>query len=287
MIIALCGKKGSGKSTLSNFMHGHQMLVHDIINKYSLSENGELIVNCTTTDINGKVIQDLGILDLNQKNEMFYDYASNRIWPYIKGYSFADALKEICISLFGIKHEQVYGTDAQKNEIVPHLLWENMPGVVVPNQINWVMHSMDEPENEVLDALGLILHEPGPMTAREFMQFFGTNVCRKIYSQVWIQATLNLIKEENSPISIITDCRFKNEADAVKAAGGKLVYLTRSPYQDSHISENDLDGYQGFDAVINNTKLSIGESCDEFLQLLCDWKLTRRIIQPTMMKARK
>lgn len=261
MIIALCGKKGSGKSTLSNFMHGHQMLVHDIINKYSLSENGELIVNCTTTDINGKVIQDLGILDLNQKNEMFYDYASNRIWPYIKGYSFADALKEICISLFGIKHEQVYGTDAQKNETVPHLLWKNMPGA-------------DE-------------HPDGAMTAREFMQFFGTNICRKIYSQVWIQATLNLIKEENSPISIITDCRFKNEADAVKAAGGKLVYLTRSPYQDSHISENDLDGYQGFDAVINNTKLSIGESCDEFLQLLCDWKLTRRIIQPTMMKARK
>lgn len=282
MIIALCGKKGSGKSTLSNFMHGHQMLVHDIINKYSLSENGELIVNCTTTDINGKVIQDLGILDLNQKNEMFYDYASNRIWPYIKGYSFADALKEICISLFGIKHEQVYGTDAQKNEIVPHLLWENMVGVYT----NKKMYDLSIESNPELETI-ISYHPAGAMTAREFMQFFGTNICRKIYSQVWIQATLNLIKEENSPISIITDCRFKNEADAVKAAGGKLVYLTRSPYQDSHISENDLDGYQGFDATINNNKLSIGESCDDFLQLLCDWKLTRRIIQPTMMKARR
>ena len=49
------------------------------------------------------------------------------MWPYVKLYSFADELKRICVELFNIPYECVYGTDEQKNQPQEHLLWDNMP----------------------------------------------------------------------------------------------------------------------------------------------------------------
>ena len=45
----------------------------------------------------------------------------------------------------------------------------------------------------------------GPMTAREFMQFFGTDVCRKMFEPVWAKACINKIKREQSELAIIAD----------------------------------------------------------------------------------
>ena len=159
-IVALCGKKQSGKTTLSNYLHGHEMKRHDVIEKFFISPIGELVVNCTFHDENGKEFEEMGVLDLQQKNDEFYQYASRRIWPLIRCYNFADSLKEICTMLFNIPPECVYGSDEQKNAIQEHLRWENMPG-------------MDK--------------TIGAMTSREFMQFFGTEIMRKMYEPIWLE----------------------------------------------------------------------------------------------------
>lgn len=98
------------------------------------------------------------------------------------------------------------------------------------------------------------------LTIGQMLQQLGTNVLREGFNKnVWINALmLELSKSKGN--YIITDCRFKNEADAIKNAGGFLIRVNRpdnpiarnSNRDLSHPSETDMDDYTGFDAVIEN-----------------------------------
>lgn len=273
-IIALSGKKQSGKTTLFNYIHGHEMRRHDIIEKFLISPEGSLVVNCTFHDEDGKEFEEMGVLDLQQTNDEFFQYASRRIWPLIRGYNFADSLKEICVMLFNIPSECVYGTDKQKNQLQKHLLWENMPGVITCPELWDHMHPDGESE------YGLMYHKPGPMTAREFMQYLGTDIMRKMYEPIWLENCFRRIEIDKPDIAVIGDCRFLNEIKAVQQRGGKVVRLTRSIYDDgheSHQSETNSDNYKKFDAIIDNQSLSIDQSCQIFLNILTNMGITNRI----------
>lgn len=248
-IIALCGKKQSGKTTLSNYIHGHEMKRHDVIEKFFISDDGQLVVNCTFHDDNGKEFEEMGVLDLQQKTDEFYQYASRRIWPLVRAYNFADSLKEICVMLFNIPPECVYGTDEQKNQIQNHLLWENMPGS----------------------------NKSGPMSSRDFMQYFGTDIMRRIYEPIWLENCFKRIEEDKPSIAVIGDCRFVNEIKAIKNIGGKVIRLTRSLYDSKHQSEIDADNYNDFDAVIDNNGMSIQQSCDKFISILVEMEVTKNL----------
>ena len=117
-LIALCGKKQSGKTTLSNFIHGHEMKRHDVIQNFEINEAGNLVVNYIQFDEDGKEDTGMAVFDLWQRSDQFINYAQRFIWPLVKGYNFADALKEICMTLFGLTHSQCYGTDVDKNSKV-------------------------------------------------------------------------------------------------------------------------------------------------------------------------
>ena len=273
VIVAISGRKQSGKTTLLNFMHGHEMKRHEVIDKFTISPEGNLVVNCMFEDDKGNAFEEMGVLDLFQDTEMFYEYASNNIWPFIKAYNFADSLKEICVNLFNVPYECVYGTDEQKNTTIQHLLWENMPSVISDGIFNSFLldHKID------LQAKNIVYHEPGPMTAREFMQFLGTDIMRKIYEPIWVNNCLNRIKSDSPPIAVIGDCRFVNEIEAVKNAGGKVVRLTRNISNNNHQSEKDADNYEGFDLVIDNSQMTIDESCEQLLSYLEKNSITKRI----------
>ena len=96
----------------------------------------------------------------------------------------------------------------------------------------------------------------GPMTAREFMQFFGTDVCRKMYEPIWVDSCLKTIIKEESQLAIIADVRFPNEAKAIENAGGEVVRLERKVIEDNHSSEIALDDYP-FTSRIDNRDNSI------------------------------
>ena len=269
-IIALCGKKQSGKTTLSNYLHGHEMKRHDIIEKFLVSPEGNLVVNCTFHDENGKEFEEMGVLDLQQTSDEFFQYASRRIWPLIRAYNFADALKEMCVMLFNIPPECVYGTDEQKNQPQEHLLWENMPGVITCSEVWDSLCSDGEPD-------GLMYHAAGPMTAREFMQYLGTDIMRKMYEPIWLENCFRRIEEDKPEIAIIGDCRFMNEIHAVQARGGKVIRLKRSLYECNHKSEIDADNYEGFDDVIENDSMNLQESCDLFIESLIKLGITKKL----------
>jgi hypothetical protein len=247
-LLGISGKKQSGKNTTANFINGVILKQNGCIIDFNIIDTGEL--NVLTTFADGS--QDWGILDIYRKDASFVESARETIWPYVKNYSFADSLKFAAVELFGLKPENVFGTDEQKMAIT-HLLWENMPGVSTK-----AGHKKKCPE-------GLVYHEAGPMTAREFLQFLGTEIGRKMYPPIWINSTINNIVAEQSGLAIITDVRFPDEVQAIQDAGGYVIRLNRDILEDSHVSETALDpenfDWAKFDLIVDNQNLSIEDSC--------------------------
>lgn len=237
-ILCFTGKKSSGKNTFCNFMTGLQLKSNNIIDNFDLHD-GKLYIE----DGEAK-----GILALEKLADTFEsgEYAARNIWPYAKIYAFADPLKDIAIELFNCPRDLTYGSDEDKNTIMPHLLWENIPGVT---------------------------HDPGPMTIRQFLQVFGTEVMRKIWGPVWVNSLIRRVENEESDLSLISDLRFDNEAGGLRESGHdvKIIKLTRKISDDNHSSENYIDD-KYVDAVIDNQNLTILESCQQLVNHLQEWK---------------
>lgn len=106
------------------------------------------------------------------------------------------------------------------------------------------------------------------MTARQMLQFIG-DCGRKVDENFWVNRLLDIdyIKNHNNykyPI-IISDVRYKNEADLIKKLGGILIRIERDiPNNDTHISECNLDDYSKFDYNItkymNHDMMSLKEN---------------------------
>ena len=243
-IIGLSGAKQSGKTTSTNFLYGYQLRVNEIIEKFLMNpDTGELLVNAKTINEKGEEEEGLGVLDIERRDSDFIDYASQSIWPYVRSFGFADPLKIISIQLFGLLEEQCYGTNDQKNTPI-NIKWEDLP---------------------------VSSDKTGFITAREFLQYFGTEVCRKIKPNIWVDSCINRINQSGTELAIVSDVRFPNEVDAIQKAGGKVIRLTRKPYEDIHDSEISLDDYEGFDYVLENQDLSIDETNKQMLGILKSW----------------
>ena len=264
-ILAFAGNKQSGKTTCSNFIHGYQLRSHNIVGGFSITEKGELVVATEFIDSKGEKEQGHALLDVKRVDLEFAEWAVYNMWPYVKSYSFADPLKNIATELFDIKEENIRGTDIQKNAKIP-ITWESMPGV-----ITCAKTAKLAPVKKLIEEGSLIYHKKGKMTGREFLQFFGSEVCRKIYEEIWVSRLIKDVESEGSLLAVIDDCRYPNEDEAIQNAGGKVIRLTRSNYKDSHKSENAFDEDYEFDAVIDNQNMSIQETHTEIIKAIEDW----------------
>ena len=260
-ILGISAKKQGGKNSSANYLNGIILKNMGVISDFNMLETGDL--NVLTKFEDGS--EDWGVLDLYRRDSTFIEAAENRIFPFVKNYSFADSLKEAAVNLFGLKPESAWGTDAQKMEPI-HLRWENMPGVVTPDKWDSYSGSVIESDKSVEKELGLIFHSEGMMTGREFLQFFGTEIGRKMYPPIWVNATINKIMAEQSGLAIVTDVRFPDEVAAIQKAGGYVIRLDRALFpEDKHPSEVSLDtdvyDWNNFDAVIQNRDLSLADAC--------------------------
>ena len=105
-------------------------------------------------------------------------------------------------------------------------------------------------------------------TVGQIMQELGTWCRDHFRTDVWVDSLLdNFASASESArdkpvVWVISDVRFPNEADAIKAKGGVLIRLWGDPAgtaknstrDHSHISECALDTYAGFDYTIDNDK---------------------------------
>ena len=252
-ILLLSGKKQSGKNTACNFIHGYVMRQEGVTRHFNIDDKGRLLVY-TNYQQGNEIKEGMGILNLDDPSDDFYVYAANRIWPYVKAYSFADPLKEMCMNLFGLTYAQCYGTDEDKNTPTK-IQWKDFFFTMAPTSIVAVKENKRENVN---------------LTAREVLQQFG-GLCRRINPDCWAEACLHRIQSEECPFAIITDARFPNEMDLLKSVGAKSIRLERSPFTDLHESETALDNYEDFDVILQNSEMSIQTQNDSVYSILLEW----------------
>jgi len=172
-------------------------------------------------------------------SEFVAKYFNGAVEPFngAKIYNFADPLKkDICMNILGLTYEQCYGDDIDKNTVTD-IEWDNKR-----------------------------------LTAREVMQFVGTDIFRKMKNDVWAGATVTKINNEKPQLAIVADCRFPNEVERIKNAGGLVIKLTRNPYNSDHASETALDeinyANSNFDLIIYNENINIQQQNQIVLDFL-------------------
>lgn len=239
-LIAIGGRLKSGKNASANFIAGINLVSHGFIEEFVSNDDGSISVDGQQVHIN--------------------DIAPE----FVKLYGWADGLKNIVCDLFNLNKDDAYGTDADKRKPT-HIRWEDMPGVMTNHALFQATKKFVDRKERLMgasykdDGFSVFYHEPGYMSIRDILQYFGTDICRKIYSNCWVNYLLNKIKEDAPKIAIIYDTRFDNEAQAAKDVGGSCIYLTRDVkgYGSSHASESGFVNFNQWDAVIDN------QSCED------------------------
>lgn len=65
------------------------------------------------------------------------------------------------------------------------------------------------------------------ITPRWILQYWGTEVCRKgFHDDIWIASLENKLRNSQDNV-VISDCRFPNEIESIRRAGGKIVWVKR------------------------------------------------------------
>ena len=65
------------------------------------------------------------------------------------------------------------------------------------------------------------------LTPRWVLQYWGTEVCRKAFhDDIWIASLENKLRNSKDDV-VISDCRFPNEIQSIRNAGGKIVWVKR------------------------------------------------------------
>ena len=180
--------------------------------------------------------------------------------------SFAAPVKDVCASIFGWPRELLEGDTLESRDFreIPDMFWTNKLGV--PN-----------------------------FTPRLALQLLGTEVLRNHFDQdIWLNSLEYRMRKqnENSPCTVVSDARFRNELDLIKNMGGVVIWVQRgelpewyetasqahsnvvcrkimtTKYKDVHESEWNWAGYN-VDYVINNNGTL--EDLEKQVENIRDW----------------
>jgi len=170
-------------------------------------------------------------------------------------YSFAEPLKQlVCVQVLGLKPEQVFGTDEEKNSLTKYR-WENLPMNLRINYSNEqgevpIAGEIGDDGSETIFYEVQKLPRSGAITAREVMQVVGTDIFRNMLDDnVWVNAAWNAVIDGGKDLSVFTDVRFKSEVEFILANGGYIIRLERHVFEDTHASETELDDYD-FESLV-------------------------------------
>lgn len=268
-ILAFVGRAQSGKTTSCNFLCSLLLQSLQITERAWVDKLGRLCVS----DLFGNRAYE-GIMDMKSHHPDVIKFLDEYVHPFVKVYSFADPLKKsIAMDVLGLSYSDIYSIEG-KNSLSMYK-WEDMPGVLSQDKhVGLYDLAMEYVENygENNSWEGLHINKSGFMTNREVMQYVGTQLFRKMRSSIWSDAVLKRIKEDGSALALIDDCRFLDETNSVRQAGGVAIRLTKNPKpEDTHESETEMDRGE-YDFVIKNDKMSILEQCKKIYSKISDWK---------------
>jgi hypothetical protein len=117
-----------------------------------------------------------------------------------KKLSFAASLKDAVAAVFGWDRSLLEGTTKESRE------WREEVD-------QWWAKKLNMPN----------------LTPRWVLQYWGTEVCRQgFHNDIWVASLENRLRQAKDNV-VITDCRFINELDAIKNAGGITIRVSRGP----------------------------------------------------------
>jgi len=91
------------------------------------------------------------------------------------------------------------------------------------------------------------------LTPRWVLQQWGTEVCRKsFHDDIWIVSLENKLRNSKDNI-VISDCRFPNEIQSIRAAGGKIIWVQRGNLPDWY--QTALDANAGHNYAVQDLKM--------------------------------
>jgi hypothetical protein len=160
--------------------------------------------------------------------------------------AFADPLKRIAQDLWGFSDAALWGPSEKRNEPDPR--W---PRDHVWDRPAWIYGRTCARCRTAVESQAC-----NPLSPREALQLLGTEVARQIHPDTWTRHLLRRIAACSADVVAVPDVRFPNEADALRAAGGRVWFVVRpvgglAGAAAVHASETSLRGYR-FDATIDN-----------------------------------
>ena len=91
------------------------------------------------------------------------------------------------------------------------------------------------------------------LTPRWVLQYWGTEVCRKAFhDDIWIASLENKLRNSRDNI-VISDCRFPNEIESLKRAGGNIIWVQRGTLPDWY--SDAVSANQGNNVGLNAMKM--------------------------------
>jgi len=187
-------------------------------------------------------------------SEILLDFFPEKKWDNDTKYE----IVSICENVLGLDVEQIFGFTSKMNSPTSYS-WEKMPYYIRSKEYDKRLY---DSKSFVFDILKETYHKKGKfynkkidnlelnknryLTSREIMQIVGTDIFRNFFDDnIWVNATLNNIKKDSYPISLISDVRFPSEVNSILKNNGYIIRLTRDPNigKDMHSSEKSLDDF--------------------------------------------
>lgn len=134
--------------------------------------------------------------------------------------SFAKTLKDAASVLFGWDRSLLDGTTIESRN------WREIPDTY------WAK----ETDNK-------------DFTPRLALQLLGTEAIRETFAQnFWVSTVIKRYIENGFKNTVITDCRFPNEINAIRDNGGKIIHVSRGEYPDWYELVSRINKQTGSDS---------------------------------------
>lgn len=245
LIISYAAKQ-AGKTTGATALYGYYLTSLGVTPNAHFDDNGRMSV------VYNKKTNEGIYYDIDDDSPEMVDFNSKNVWGHIKHESFATALKDSIVSLFGIKREYIYGTDEDKNRAT-HIKWDDVFPLLTQERAM---------RNEYKSGTNL--------TIRELCQVFGTDMCRAIDEDCHLRSAVNKLITGTQTISLIPDGRFSNEffyfnkPEAKELLGDTKVWrikYTRNSALDNPPGEQGLPEVDEslYDLVVDNRNITVLE----------------------------
>ena len=233
MIIAISGKKQTGKDTVGKIIQYHTSTEYQ--EKYGLEKES-----------------------FDEFLNYYFVGVNTFVWKIRK---FSEKLKEIISILTGIPVSEMEKEEV-KNKVLPETFWVYKLYVYKKgyNLYPYISNKGRFPDDTLIKP-----------TLRDYLKYIGTDLFRdQLHPDIWINSLMNDYNDNEN--WIITDLRFKNEFNTVKEKGGVTIKVVKDNVDnDSHKSENDLDDVE-FDYTIDNNG-SIEELIEKVREILIKEKI--------------